>query len=68
MADQAVELVDYDPGWPQRFAEQRESVEELLRPWLARPVEHIGSTSVPGLRAKPVVDMLAPVVSLAHAQ
>jgi GrpB-like predicted nucleotidyltransferase (UPF0157 family) len=37
-----------------RFAEQRPLVEELLRPWLAGPVEHIGSTSVPGLRAKPV--------------
>lgn len=68
MADQAVELVDYDPRWPERFAEQREPVEELLRPWLARPVEHIGSTSVPGLRAKPVVDMLVPVLSLASAQ
>jgi GrpB-like predicted nucleotidyltransferase (UPF0157 family) len=68
MADQAVEVVDYDPGWPERFAEQRGSVEDLLRPWLARPVEHIGSTSVPGLRAKPVVDMLAPVVSLDGAQ
>jgi len=43
-------------------------VEGLLRPWLAGPVEHIGSTAVPGLRAKPVVDMLAPVWSLAEAR
>jgi len=43
-------------------------VEELLEPWLSGPVEHIGSTAVPGLRAKPVVDMLAPVVSLAEAR
>jgi GrpB-like predicted nucleotidyltransferase (UPF0157 family) len=68
VADQAVELADYDPHWPERFAEQREPVEKLLRPWLARPVEHIGSTSVPGLRAKPVVDMLVPVLALASAQ
>jgi GrpB-like predicted nucleotidyltransferase (UPF0157 family) len=39
-----------------------------LQPWLAAPVEHVGSTAVPGLRAKPVVDILAPVVSLAQAQ
>jgi GrpB-like predicted nucleotidyltransferase (UPF0157 family) len=68
MADQRVEVVDYDPDWPNRFAEQRAAVEGLLRPWLAAPVEHIGSTAVPGLRAKPVVDMLAPVASLAAAR
>ena len=43
------------PGWRDRFAEQRPLVEELLGPWLAGPVEHVGSTSVPGLRAKPVI-------------
>jgi GrpB-like predicted nucleotidyltransferase (UPF0157 family) len=68
MSDQRVEIVDYSPTWPDRFAEQRQSVEELLRPWLAGTVEHVGSTSVPGLRAKPVIDMLAPVFSLASAQ
>ena len=68
MADQRVELVDYDPGWRDRLAEQQPLVEALLRPWLAGPVEHVGSTAVPGLRAKPVIDMLAPVTSLAGAQ
>ena len=68
MADQRVAIVDYDPGWPDRFAEQRSQVEELLAPWLAGPVVHIGSTAVSGLPAKPVIDMLAPVGSLAGAQ
>ena len=68
MADQRVEVVGYDLGWADRFAEQRPLVEELLGPLLAGPVEHIGSTAVPGLRAKPVIDMLAPVSSLASAQ
>ena len=37
MADQRVEVVDYDPGWPELFAAQRPSVAELLGPWLASP-------------------------------
>jgi len=68
VTDQHVEIADYDPGWADRFAGQRVVVEGLLRPWLSRPVEHIGSTSVPGLRAKPVIDMLAPVGSLPEAR
>ena len=68
MADQRVAVVGYDPGWADRFAEQRPLVTELLGPWLAGPVEHIGSTAVAGLRAKPVIDMLAPVSSLVSAQ
>lgn len=68
MADQRVEITDYDAAWPERFAQERPVVEALLRPWLCGPVEHVGSTAVPGLRAKPVIDMLAPVASLASAQ
>jgi GrpB-like predicted nucleotidyltransferase (UPF0157 family) len=68
MTDERLQIVAYDPGWPGRFAAQRPVVEGLLGPWLAGPVEHIGSTSVPGLAAKPVIDMLAQVHSLAAAQ
>jgi GrpB-like predicted nucleotidyltransferase (UPF0157 family) len=68
MSDQLVEVVDYDPGWRDRFAEQQAQLAIVLKPWLAGPIEHIGSTSVPGLRAKPVVDLLAPVQSLASAR
>ena len=68
VADQHVEIADYDPAWADRFAGQRVMVEGLLQPWLSRPVEHIGSTSVPGLRAKPLIDMLAPVGSLREAR
>jgi GrpB-like predicted nucleotidyltransferase (UPF0157 family) len=64
MADQKVEIVEYDPAWPDRFAEQRPAVEALLGPWLCGPVEHVGSTAIPALRAKPIIDMLAPVRSL----
>lgn len=68
MADQSVYLVDHDPAWHERFVAQRDVLSRLLRPWLAAPPEHVGSTAVPGLRAKPVVDIVAPVVSLIEAQ
>jgi GrpB-like predicted nucleotidyltransferase (UPF0157 family) len=55
--ERAVELVDSDPRWPARFAAERA---RLLGALAGRPaeVEHIGSTSVPGLPAKPVIDIL----------
>ena len=68
MADQLVHLVEYDLTWPDLFAGQQARAAAILAPWLAAPIEHIGSTSVPGLPAKPVIDMLAPVRSLTSAQ
>lgn len=54
-----VEIVPYDAGWPGAFDRERRRVDAALGPLLVRPVEHIGSTAVPGLPAKPIVDMLA---------
>lgn len=51
-----VEIVDYDPSWPARFAAERDGLLVLLGD-LADSVHHIGSTSVPGLAAKPKIDM-----------
>jgi GrpB-like predicted nucleotidyltransferase (UPF0157 family) len=67
VADELVRLSEYDPSWPELFAAQEAEVARLLAPWLAGPVEHVGSTSVPGLPAKPVIDMLAPVGSFGLA-
>jgi GrpB-like predicted nucleotidyltransferase (UPF0157 family) len=55
-----VTLVEYDPTWPSRFEEHRRRIATALGP-AARAVEHIGSTSVPGLAAKPIVDVLVTV-------
>lgn len=63
-ADAAIELAPYDPAWPSRFAEERDFLEGLLRDWLVAPIEHVGSTAVPGLDAKPVIDIMAPIGSL----
>jgi GrpB-like predicted nucleotidyltransferase (UPF0157 family) len=50
-------IVDYDPSWPERFERQRERLAGALGP-LALAIEHVGSTAVPGLVAKPIVDLL----------
>jgi len=63
-----VELVAYDAGWPSRFAQERALLEQALGPWLAGPIEHIGSTAIPGMTAKPVIDIMAPVAGLEAAR
>jgi GrpB-like predicted nucleotidyltransferase (UPF0157 family) len=68
MPDMPVEIVEYDPNWHELFTEQRDRLAALLRPWLAACPEHVGSTAVPGLAAKPIIDILAPVRSLCDAQ
>ena len=59
-----IEIVDYDPGWPAMFEAEQILLAEVLRPWLAGPIEHIGSTAMPGMPAKPVIDIMAPVRSI----
>lgn len=48
---------DYDPAWPERFRREAAKIRAALGE-VARAVEHIGSTSVPGLAAKPIIDIL----------
>jgi GrpB-like predicted nucleotidyltransferase (UPF0157 family) len=51
-----VQVVDYNPEWPAWFGELRDRVWPSVRD-IAVAVEHVGSTSVPGLAAKPVIDL-----------
>lgn len=50
-------VVEYDPGWPELFAQIRDRVWAVCRDAGAVAVEHVGSTAVPGLAAKPVIDL-----------
>jgi GrpB-like predicted nucleotidyltransferase (UPF0157 family) len=61
---EAIEIVPYDPQWPARFQEEKEDLLETLPNDLIRRIEHIGSTAIPGLAAKPIVDMLIEVTDL----
>jgi GrpB-like predicted nucleotidyltransferase (UPF0157 family) len=51
-----VVVADYDPGWPALFAQLRDRLAAALGP-LAVRIEHVGSTAVPGLAAKPIIDL-----------
>src|SRR5262249_49337326 len=57
-------IVPYDPRWPELFRREKEHLLSCLPPELIRRVEHFGSTAVPGLAAKPVVDLLVEVADL----
>jgi GrpB-like predicted nucleotidyltransferase (UPF0157 family) len=59
-----VEIVAHDPSWSEGFRSEADRLRGALAPWLAGPIEHIGSTAIPGLAATPVVDMMAAVRSL----
>jgi GrpB-like predicted nucleotidyltransferase (UPF0157 family) len=55
--DDLVEIVDYDPIWKERFLEERTRLKTVFK-GQALEIRHIGSTAVPGLAAKPVIDIL----------
>ena len=58
-----VSVVEYHPEWPRQFQRESEKILGFLGN-LALNLHHIGSTSVPGLKAKPIIDMLLEVSDL----
>lgn len=62
LRDMRVEIVDYDSSWPAAFEAERKRLAPLLT---GTEIHHIGSTAVPGLAAKPIIDMAALVDDLA---
>ena len=59
-----VSIVAYDPNWPRMFAQERDHLLGSLPRGMIGRIEHFGSTAIPGLAAKPIVDMLVEVSSL----
>ena len=62
--DAPIQIEPYDPAWAASFDTERNLLAEVLKPWLVGPIEHVGSTAVPGLVAKPIIDIMASVESL----
>lgn len=67
-ADDDIRLVEYDPAWPWKFEEMKERLLDLLGLDVAIRIEHYGSTSIPGMPAKPVIDILVEIPSFGEGR
>lgn len=66
--DEPIQVVPYDPRWPERFERERLTLETAIGPWVTGGIHHVGSTAVPGLDAKPTIDVLVGVEDLETSQ
>lgn len=66
--NEPVRLVSHDPAWAARFREEAELLRVTIGTWITGGVHHIGSTAVPGLDAKPIIDIAVGVESLEASQ
>lgn len=57
-------LSEYKNEWPSEFEKEKEFLLQKIRPWPHGAIEHVGSTSVPNLAAKPIIDIMFGVKSL----
>jgi len=68
MSEARIHIVPYDTSWVAQFERERAVLERLLAPWRGGPIEHVGSTAIPGLCAKPVIDIMVAVTSLRESE
>lgn len=62
--DEPICLVPPDPSWPAQFELERASLAEAIGGWVEGGIHHVGSTAVPGLEAKPIIDIMVGVRGL----
>ncbi len=63
-----INIVEYDPLWQTLFEEEAARIWQVLGNDLVIEIEHIGSTAIPGMAAKPVIDIMVGVHSLVDAK
>jgi GrpB-like predicted nucleotidyltransferase (UPF0157 family) len=68
IADEPVRIVPYDSVWPERFEQERLALANAIGDWVVGGIHHVGSTSVPGLESKPVIDILVGVRDLTESR
>jgi GrpB-like predicted nucleotidyltransferase (UPF0157 family) len=64
LVQEEVAIVPYDERWPSMFRDEKAHLSACLPPELLGRIEHFGSTAVPGLAAKPIIDILVEVTDL----
>jgi GrpB-like predicted nucleotidyltransferase (UPF0157 family) len=62
--NEPVRIVPYDARWPARFDTEKALIEQAIGRWITGGIHHVGSTAVPGLAAKPVIDIMVGVEDL----
>jgi len=64
MKDEQVFIVPYDPSWPEKFLKEKELIESTIGVFIIGGIHHVGNTAIPGLSAKPIIDILVGVETL----
>jgi GrpB-like predicted nucleotidyltransferase (UPF0157 family)/GNAT superfamily N-acetyltransferase len=64
LGEEPIRIAPYHPSWPARFEQERLALEAAIGRWTTGGIHHIGSTAVPGLDAKPIIDILVGVEGL----
>jgi GrpB-like predicted nucleotidyltransferase (UPF0157 family) len=59
-----IEIENYNDQWPIYFEKEKQILQQAAGEWLYGDIEHVGSTSVPGFSAKPIIDIMFGVISL----
>lgn len=67
-AHEKIDVVPYNPVWPRMFEQEKRHLQNCLPSVLIGRIEHFGSTAVPNMAAKPIIDMLVEVSSLEEAK
>ncbi len=62
--DEDIVLVDYRDTWPEEFGSEAERLQEAIGPYVTGGIHHVGSTAIPGMTAKPIIDILVGVRDL----
>jgi len=68
VTQEPIDIVPYDPQWPTKFIHEKEHLLSLLPIALIKRIEHFGSTAIPGMSAKPIIDILVEVRSLTETK